>query len=413
MADFWLSITSTLRTGDWLTAERARNYSVILLTVGVVALTAWVVMSDRMVDPNGKPIGTDFSNPYAAGKLALGGRAADAYQPALQHAAEKAVFDGRDVPFYGWHYPPFFFAVAIVVAAVPYAWGLFIWLATSLAAYLAVLRAIIPRSETWLIALAFPAVFVNIGHGQNGFLTAALLGGALQLMDRRPWLSGVLIGMLAYKPQFGILIPLALLASQRWSVIAAAGATVAALVVASTLAFGTNIWRAFLDSTSFTQNVVLEQGGTGWEKIQSIFSALRSWGCGIETAYAAQFFLALLLTASIVWLWRSDAAFELKASALATASLLATPYVLDYDLVVLAISIAFLARHGLARGFRRYEITILAAAWAVPLLSRSIAGVAFIPLGLIAMLALYAVTMRRAAFDLGHVSHATRKFAQA
>ena len=219
--------------------------------------------------------------------------------------------------------------------------------------------------------------------------------------------------MLFRSPQFGVLIPLALLVSQRWSVIVAAGATVLALVIATTAALGTSIWRAFLESTTFTQSVVLEQGGTGWEKIQSIFSAVRSWGFGIETAYAAQFSLALVLAVSIVWLWRSDVAFDLKASALATASLLATPYVLDYDLVVLAISIAFFVRHGFARGFRLYEMTILAAAWAVPLLSRSVAGVTFIPLGLIAMLALYAVTMRRAAFDLGHVSPATRKFAQA
>ena len=129
----------------------------------------------------------------------------------------RPIFGGREVPFYGWHYPPFFFAVAFLVAAVPYAWGL---------------RSGSPRAsppisrrsarscrgpETLLIAAAFPAVFVNIGHGQNGFLTAALLGGALHLLDRRPWLAGVLIGLLAYKPQFGVLIPIALLASRRWS----------------------------------------------------------------------------------------------------------------------------------------------------------------------------------------------------
>ena len=102
-------------------------------------------------------------------------------------------------------------------------WGLAIWLAASFAAYLAVMRAILPRPETWLIAAAFPAVFVNIGHGQNGFLTAALLGGALHLLDRRPWLAGVLIGCLAYKPQFGVLIPVALLAGGRWSTIGGCG----------------------------------------------------------------------------------------------------------------------------------------------------------------------------------------------
>ena len=83
-----------------------------------------------------------------------------------------------------------------VVAAVPYAWGLAIWLVASFAAYLAAIRAILPRQGTLLVAAAFPAVFVNVGHGQNGFLTAALLGGALHWLDRRPWLAGVLIGLL-------------------------------------------------------------------------------------------------------------------------------------------------------------------------------------------------------------------------
>jgi len=110
------------------------------------------------------------------------------------------------VPFYGWHYPPFCFAVAFLVASLPYALGLALWLAASFAAYLAAILAILPRPETLLIAAAFPAVFVNIGHGQNGFLTAALLGGALLLLDRRPWLAGVMIGLLAYKPQFGAMI---------------------------------------------------------------------------------------------------------------------------------------------------------------------------------------------------------------
>ena len=106
--------------------------------------------------------------------------------------------------------------------------------------------------------------------------------------------------------------------------------------------------------------------------------------------------LALMLAASLAWLWHSDAAFELKASALATASLLATPYVLDYDLVVLAVAIAFFVAHGLRRGFRAFEISVLAAAWTVPLLSRGIAGVTGVPLGLLVMLAFYVFTMRRA-----------------
>jgi alpha-1,2-mannosyltransferase len=409
MTYFWQG----LRSGQWLTASRARGYSLILLAVCALATVGWIALSDGLIDRNGKPLGTDFSNVYAAGALTWQGRPAQAYEPARQHAAEQAVFDGRDVPFYGWHYPPFFFAVAVAVAAFPYAWGLAIWLAASLAGYLAVIRAILPRPETLLIAAAFPAVFVNIGHGQNGFLTAALLGGALQLLDRRPWLAGLLIGALAYKPQFGVLIPIALLAGGRWNTIAAAAATVAALLAVSFVTLAAGVWHAFADSMNFTQTVVLEQGNTGWEKIQSVFSAVRMWGAGIHTAYAVQSALALMLAASLAWLWQSDAAFELKASALATGSLLATPYVLDYDLVVLAVAIAFFARHGLRRGFRDYEISLLAAAWIVPLLSRSIAGVTGIPLGLLVSLTFYVFIVRRAMHDRAGAVVGAHQIAQA
>jgi len=397
-------IRQGLRSGDWLTDARMRGYSLILLAICTLALVGWIAASDGLIDRNSKPIGTDFSNVYAAGTLIWQGRPAEAYEPARQHAAEKAVFGGREVPFYGWLYPPFFFVVAFLVASLPYAWGLAIWLAASLAAYLAAMRAIVPRPETLLIAAAFPAVFINIGHGQNGFLTAALLGGALHWLDRRPWLAGVLIGLLAYKPQFGVLIPVALLAGGRWNTIGAAAATVAALVAVSVVTLGGGVWHAFADSMTFTQTVVLEPGGIGWEKIQSAFSAMRMWGAGVHSAYAIQIALALMLAASLAWLWRSNVVFELKASALATASLLATPYVLDYDLVVLAVAIVFLVRHGMNRGFHDYEISLLAAAWIVPLLSRAVAGVTGIPLGLLALLALYVFIVQRAVRDrLGSV----------
>ena len=266
------------------------------------------------------------------------------------------------------------------------------------------LRAIVPRPETLLVAAAFPAVFVNLGHGQNGFLTAALIGGALFVLDRRPVVAGILIGLLAYKPQFGVLVPLVLIATLRWRTFAAASATVIATAGLATVLFGRDIWTAFAGSAEFTRTVVLEEGQTGWQKIQSLFSTVRMWGGSVDVAYGAQIALGLALAASVVWLWRSQARFELKAAALVIASLLATPYVLDYDLVVLAIAGAFLARHGLAHGFRDFEITALAFAWAAPMVTRSIALYTGVPLGLIAMLALYGLTLRRAAVDLAEAN---------
>ncbi len=401
------------RSGEWLTAARMRAYSLILLGISVLVFAGWIVASDGLIDRNGQPIGTDFSNVYAAGTLIWQGRPAEAYVPALQHAAERAIFDGREVPFYGWHYPPFFFAIAVLVAAVPYAWGLAIWLLASFAAYLATIRAILPRRETLLVAAAFPAVFVNMGHGQNGFLTASLFGGAMLWLDRKPWLAGLLIGLLAYTPQFGVLIPIALLAGGRWRTIGAAAATVFVLVAVSFAAMGSGIWQAFFGSMNFTQTIILEQGATGWHKIQSVFAALRMWNANVQIAYAAQASLFVVLAVTLAWLWHGDAAFELKAAALAIGSLLATPYVMDYDLVVLAVAIGFFARHGLRQGFRDFEISLLAAAWIVPLLSRGIADATGIPLGLPVLLACYGMVVRRAVQDRADITIDVRDIAQA
>ena len=312
--------------------------------------------------------------------------------PPLQHAAEKAVFDGREVPFYGWHYPPFFLAIAVLVAAVPYAWGLAIWLIASFAAYLAAIRAILPRPETLAAsASAFPAVFVNVGHGQNGFLTTALLGGALHWLDRRPALAGVLIGLLAYKPQFGVLIPIALLAGGRWRTIGRGGRDRCRVgrrqlpdARRRHLACVHRLDEFHADGRARTRRHRLAKDPVDLLGGADVGRQRAGRLCGAGRAAARS------LAASMAWLWHSDAAFELKAAALAVGSLLATPYVLDYDLVVLAIAIAFFARYGLRHGFRDYEISLLAAAWIVPLLSRGIAGVTTIPLGLIVMLALYA-----------------------
>jgi hypothetical protein len=249
-----------------------------------------------------------------------------------------------------------------------------------------------------LLALAFPAVFVNLGHGHNGFLTAALIGFALLWLDRRPVFAGILFGLLAYKPQFGLLIPLVLLATGRWRAVFAAAATIVALTLAVTAVFGVETWRAFFASAPFTR-AVLEQGGPGWHLIQSVFSFVRMWGGPIPLAYAAQGALTLGLAAALVWLWRTQADFALKAAALCLAALLATPYSMDYDMMALAPAIAFLSVHGLRRGFAPWEISAIAALWIVPLVARSIAQAALIPLGVIMMLAMVLIVLHRARSD--------------
>lgn len=407
----------TLRSGDWLTLSRMRLWAIAVLIASAAGLVWLGATANGLNDFQGRPLGTDFSNIYVAGSYIIEGRPDAPFDPRLQHARAQQMF-GDATPLYGWHYPPFFHFIAAPLAMLPYLLALFVWQAATLALYLlavlAITRAYSPPGAlrapsspfrgrmTILLALAFPAVFVNLGHGHNGFLTAALIGFALLWLDRRPVVAGILFGLLAYKPQFGLMVPLVLLATGRWRTMIAAGATVAALTLAVTLVFGIETWRAFFASAPFTR-AVLEQGGPGWHLIQSVFSFVRMWGGPVPLAYAVQGALTLTLAAALVWLWRSQTDFALKAAALCLAALLATPYSLDYDMMALAPAMAFLAMHGLRRGFAPYEITALAALWAVPLVARSITQVTLIPLGVIVMLAMFAVVFRRARSDFAAV----------
>jgi alpha-1,2-mannosyltransferase len=388
-----------LRTGAFLTRARLRLWAVVVLVASAAGLLYVVVTAHGVIDSQGRPLGTDFSLVYAAGSLVLDGHPVAAFDPATLFAREQAIFGGQ-TQFYPWIYPPFFLALAALLALVPYGLALLTWQGATLVAYLAAIRAILGRSGTeidrlWvLLAVAFPAVFVNIGHGHNGFLTAALLAGGLVLLDRRPVAAGVLFGLIAYKPQFGILIPLVLVVTGRWRTFAAAAATVAALALAATLAFGADVWPAFLQSSRFARTEVLEAGGTGWHKIQSVFAWARMWGAGVPLAYALQGAVTVAVAVALARLWRAREDFAHQAAALAIATILATPYSLDYDLMVLAPTIAFLAADGLARGFGPYEKTALAALWIVPLVARSVAQATLIPVGTIAMLAAFALIVR-------------------
>ena len=310
-----------------------------------VFLAAAFFYGQWLVDPAGRGVPADFVNVWAAGRLVLDGRPADAYDWEIQKQVENAAVGYAFSGHYSWHYPPPFLAVASALAQFPYAVAFALWVAATLPLYVMTMRWIVGQRLGYLLAGAFPAVLANMLTGQNGFLSAALIGGTLGFMERRPVLAGCCLGLLTYKPHLGILFPIVLAIAGRWTVFISAAAAGIAIALASWLLFGAASWEAFFHWLPNSSKAFLSEGNADWAKLQSVFGLVRTMGGNEVFAWTAQIIIALLVAAALCVAWRSKCPFNLKAAALATATLLATPYVYLYDMVVLAIAVAFFVRH--------------------------------------------------------------------
>jgi hypothetical protein len=235
-------------------------------------------------------------------------------------------------------------------------------------------------------------VLSNFIVGQNGFLTAGLIGGTLLFIERRPVLAGIFLGLLTYKPHLGLLFPLALAVSGHWRVFFVASIVAAIMATLSWLAFGSVTWIAFFNSISHTSQAFLSDGWANWGKLQTAFGVTRTLGGGEALAWTAQGLLAVITALAVCAIWRGRAAFDIKAAALGTGAMLATPYLYTYDLVVLAIPLAFLIRLGRRDGFLAYEWHGIALACLLVLVFPFVTA----PVGFAAVLAVAALILRRA-----------------
>ena len=381
------------RRADWLTAGRARAYGWLWLTVSLGVAVIWALLSRGGLDPTGKPLGTDFMSFWTASQLALQGAPGEAWNVAAHHARESAIF-GRDTGYAAFFYPPVFLVICLPLALLPYLASLAAWLVATGALYWRMARAWLGARLGVMPILAFPAVLSNIGHGQNGFLSAALFGAGALWLERRPILAGLALGALAYKPHLGLMIPIALAIAGRWKTFAAAAGMVVALCAASFALFGPGAWLDFLADSGLAR-ASLEQGLVGDAKMQSTFAAVRLFGGPVALAYGAQLVVAASAAAGLVWLQRRAPKSGAEGPAMVVAALIASPFLLDYDLVILAAPLAWLASEGARTCFRDWEKITLAAAFLLPAVSRMLATQAHLPLSPLVLAALFVLILRR------------------
>jgi len=379
----------------WFNRDRLTIYPLVFLVfyalAAIVFIASAVISGHGMADFRGRPLGADFSHYWLASSLVLAGNPAGVFNFPQFLAAEKAFF-GVHYPV-PWFYPPTFLLIVSPLALLPYLPSLGLWLGLTLSGYLLVVRRIAPHPSTLLLALAFPGAFQNFFHGQNGFLSAAVLGGGLLLLDNYPLAGGFLLGLLSYKPQLAILAPVALIAARRWRALAAMLMGALILILASLLSLGTEVWIAFFHTGSLPLQL-LKEGRLPVEKMITVFSAILLAGGGVRSALIVQAGLMVGVASGIIWIWRREASLAIRASALVVGALLFTPYAFPYDLAILALPLAWLGWEGFTQGWLPPEPAVLGLGWLAPLIA-PLLGIIKFQLTPLILVALFVLIMKK------------------
>jgi len=394
----------------WLNRERLNLYPKILLAlyacIGAVLIISAAFSGNGMTDFLGHPLGGDFSCFWLASSLAKAGDPAAVYNSQEFLAAQEAFFKVKfPLP---WFYPPTNLLLVLPLALLPYLPALAVWLVVTLGAYLAVVRRIAPHPLTLWLALAFPGTFQNFFHGQNGFMSAALLGGGLLLLNRSPLIGGFLLGLLSYKPHLWVLVPLALVAGRRWRVFMAAMAAALAMVLASWLALGQQVWIAYWHNISLPMKL-LEKGVLPIDRMVTVFSALLQLGTGLATALVVQTVIMAAVVGAIFWLWRRETPFAVQVSGLVLGILLFTPFSYSYDLVLLAIPLAWLGWEGYNKKWLPGEQLLLVLGWAMPFMA-IIVGQLKVQLAPLIVVALFLLVLRRSRITAAAILEPAKPF---
>jgi hypothetical protein len=355
----------------WLNRERLTVYPRIIIGFYLLVLAYFYLAGSGLTDVRGDPIGGDFSHYWVASYMALQGESSSVYQPAKFLAAQKQTF-GVPVPLV-FLYPPTYLLLILPLALLPYLASLGAWLSLTLAGFVLVVRRIAPHPLTVGLALAFTGTLENLIHGQNGFLSALLLGAGLLFVDQAPIAAGIIFALLSFKPHLVVLIPLALVAGRRWRALLSMALSCVGLVIASLLALGADVWSIFLHNLPGTLQVLeLGQLAKGTSiltvKMPTLLAALLLVGCPLRLAQVLQAVVMLATASIVVWVWSREVTAAKRAAVTVLCILLFPPYEFLYDLVILGLALAWMGWQGVKEGWRPGEQVILVLGFLTPIL---------------------------------------------
>ncbi|MEQ1929366.1 MAG: glycosyltransferase family 87 protein [Parvularculaceae bacterium] len=382
-----LLLTKRLAQVAWCAAA-------LVLAVNAAMFTHAAATSTDYITGYGPAIGGDFVAFHTAAKAAASGEAAGAYDAEKFAGRISAAFPtGGDIRL-SWQYPPTMLALIAWLALLPYLVAYGSWAFAGGAIYLAGLRPLLSNRLALFAVLASPAAMQAFITGQTGLLTGGLLALAAWNADRRPVLAGLAAGILTFKPQLGLLIPVAFAAAGAWRAFAIAAITALLLCAATTLALGVEVWRAFFAAIA-EHSGRMQSDVFPFEKLVSVYGGAVMVGAPFGAAMAAQAAASLFLAGSTWIFWRRVKAPDLRLAALCAAALLAAPNAFYYELTLVLPALLVVARRGVEGGWLRGERPFLAALWIAPMTVLSFGEQPGPPVGFLAAACALALVVRR------------------
>ena len=356
---------------SWWTVDRVTVFARSLAIFECAMFVFFAAGTHGLIVPLDGPTTTDFVSFYAAGTLTDAGHAGSVYERFAHHAAEQQA-TAPGIAYNYFYYPPVYLLLCGLLGVFPYLLAFCLFQAMTLLPCLIAARSILPQTRL-VVFLAFPAVFWTMGTGQNAFLSAGLFAFATILIDRRPWLAGLLLGCLCYKPHFGLLIPIALIAGAHGRAFAGAALSVVGLIGLSVLLFGAETWQAFFTAAAAAQPIyatnMIDMSG-----LTSPFGAAISLGASANAGFLAQGLASIAVMAAVAVVWRSGASLPVRAAVLIAGTPLAVPIVMFYDLMLDGAAMLWLMRAARDRGCPAWHRPVLAVLFLLPILSGNLGG---------------------------------------
>jgi hypothetical protein len=340
---------------EFLRALLVLGGALFLLTiVTYLATTNWAGAFPR--DKATLVLGRDFLNLWMYGRaLFEAGEPARFYDVATYNDALAKLL-GAGYPGQNWPNPPTALVVMAPFGLLNYFPALTAWAAVSLLAFYLVGRPEVTDLRTLAIVAVSPAALLCVLSGQSSLLTTAALLAIFAQLEKRPVLAGVLIGLLTVKPQLGILFPFALIASGRWRVFVAAGATALLLLAASVALGGVESWHAYIAKALPLQREVLQDAaGIAMPFHPTIFMNIRGLvGNRVGEIVQFAFTIGAVVGVSAAFRYRRDSDPRILQALFFACTVSASPYMGAYDLLPLTFAaVALIAEEKLDATGRR------------------------------------------------------------